>query len=65
MSGPSNAGGGTGGLVAGADYWVDPVTAGKLTATAPATAGQFQWKIGTALDTLTMLVNPGPTLFAV
>ena len=42
--------GATGGLAFGQPYWLD-VTAGKLTTTAPATAGRFVTLIGVALST--------------
>ncbi len=41
----------TGGLTAGTVYYVDPSTAGKLTATAPTTTGQFVVRVGLALST--------------
>ena len=43
--------GGTGGLVAGSVYYLDPGTAGNLTATAPTTAGQYVVRVGLALNT--------------
>lgn len=41
----------TGGLTAGTDYYLDPATAGKITATAPSTTGQYVVKVGRALST--------------
>lgn len=41
----------TGGLAAGTTYFLSAATAGKLTATAPTTVGQFVVKIGIALST--------------
>jgi hypothetical protein len=51
--------GATGGLAFGQPYWLD-VTAGKLTTTAPATAGRFVTLIGVALSTtqLRLLIQP-------
>jgi len=42
--------GGSGGLSAGSIYYLDPSTAGRLTATAPTTAGQFVVRVGKALS---------------
>lgn len=42
--------GDTGGLVAGATYWLSPNTAGNLTRTAPTTAGQYVLQIGRAIS---------------
>lgn len=50
--------GGAGGLVAGSVYYLDPSTSGRLTATAPTTAGQFVAEVGLALSTTKMHVNP-------
>lgn len=41
----------TGGLTAGAAYFLDPATAGRLTTTAPSTTGQVVAPIGLALST--------------
>ena len=41
----------TGGLVFNTKYWLDPATAGKITATPPGTAGQIAVEIGTAKST--------------
>ena len=46
--------GGAGGLVFNTIYYLDPSTAGKLTSTAPTTAGQFVKEIGIALSTTEM-----------
>jgi hypothetical protein len=40
----------TGGLTPGADYFLDPSTPGRLTTTAPTTAGQFVVRVGHALS---------------
>jgi hypothetical protein len=45
------AAGTTGGLSAGAVYYLDPDTAGLLTDTAPTTAGDFVVRVGVALST--------------
>ena len=42
----------TGGLVAGTRYYLDPDNVGKLTSTAPTTAGDFVCPLGVALSTL-------------
>ena len=44
-------------LAAGADYFLDAATAGKLTATAPTTAGQFVVQVGHAISTTKMLIG--------
>lgn len=49
--------GGTGGLVFGTLYFLDPATAGKLTATPPTTVGQFVVPVGIALSTTVMDVS--------
>jgi hypothetical protein len=41
----------TGGLTPGAMYFLDPATAGKMTTTAPTTAGQLVVKLGEAVST--------------
>lgn len=48
--------GGSGGLVFNTIYYLDPSTAGKLTSTAPTTAGQFVKEVGIALSTTEMLL---------
>lgn len=40
----------SGGLTFNSDYFLDPTTAGKITATAPSTVGQCNTRIGTALS---------------
>ncbi len=45
------------GLVAGAAYYLDASTAGKLTETPPSAGGTFLNQIGIALSTTTMLVQ--------
>lgn len=44
-------------LTAGATYFLDAAVAGKLTATAPSTAGQSIVRVGTAIDTTTLEVS--------
>lgn len=44
----------TGGLTAGADYFLDPATAGKLTTTPPSTVGQFNVYVGRAKSSTDM-----------
>lgn len=41
----------TGGLAFGVTYFLDPSTAGKITATAPTSVGQYVVEIGIALST--------------
>lgn len=41
----------TGGLTAGADYFLDPANPGQLTQTAPSAAGEFVVRVGHALST--------------
>ena len=48
----------TGGLTSGSRYYVDPSTAGKLTATPPDTTGQVLICMGKALSTTEMEVDP-------
>ena len=47
----------TGGLTAGAIYFLSSGTAGELTETAPTTAGQFVLRIGKALSTTEMEIS--------
>jgi hypothetical protein len=47
----------TGGLTAGARMFLDAATAGKITATAPSTTGQYVVSIGIALSTTELLVD--------
>lgn len=51
--------GGTGGLTAGAVYYLSASTAGQLTATAPTTSGQFVIRIGKAISTTIMDIQIG------
>jgi hypothetical protein len=48
---------GTTALTAGSLYFLDPATAGKITATPPTTAGQYAVSIGRALNTTDLLVK--------
>lgn len=43
--------GGSGGLTAGSVYYLDPSTAGLLTATAPSTTSQYVVRVGLAIST--------------
>lgn len=53
----------SGGLTAGAVYYLSAATAGLLTATAPSTAGQFAVPVGRALSTTQLeLTLPGPVV---
>lgn len=54
------AAGTTGGLTAGTVYYLSKDTAGLLTATAPSAAGQFVCRVGQAVSTTEMYVNPQP-----
>ncbi|MFA5186701.1 MAG: hypothetical protein WC551_09515 [Patescibacteria group bacterium] len=47
----------TGGLTAGTVYYLDPDTAGKITATAPTTAGDFVVRIGKAISTTELEIS--------
>lgn len=49
-----------GGLTAGTVYYLSKDTAGELTATAPSASGQFVCRVGQAVSTTEMLVNPTP-----
>lgn len=51
-----------GGLVPGVDYYLDLIT-GQVTTTAPIIDGQSVTRIGEALNSTTMLVNPEPPVF--
>lgn len=53
---------GSANLTANVPYYLSPSTAGKLTATAPSTVGQYVQEIGFALDTTTMFVKPKSTI---
>jgi hypothetical protein len=52
----------TGGLAFGTLYFVDPATAGKITATAPTTSGQYVAPIGRALSTTDLEITIAPTI---
>jgi len=54
--------GGSGGLVAGTTYYLDPATAGRLTSTAPTTAGQLVVSVGTAMSTTELLLRVEPAI---
>jgi len=54
--------GDAGGLTAGSVYYVDPDTAGKLTTTAPTTAGDFVIRVGVALSTLNLDITITPPI---
>lgn len=47
----------TGGLTADAKYWLSAAVAGRLTATAPALAGQYVVEVGIGLSTTEMNVR--------
>jgi hypothetical protein len=48
---------GTATLSAGVTYYLDPATAGRITTTAPTTAGQSVVRVGRAVDTTTLDVE--------
>jgi hypothetical protein len=50
--------GDVGGLTANAIYWLSASTAGKLTRTAPTTVGQFVVRVGIALSTTELKIEP-------
>lgn len=53
----------SGGLTFNTIYYLDPATAGKITATPPATAGQFSVLVGRALSTTELeLTLPGQVI---
>jgi hypothetical protein len=52
----------TGGLAAGAVYYLSEATAGLLTATAPTTAGQFVVRVGVALSTVALDITIEPPI---
>lgn len=52
--------GGSGGLTKG-NYYLDPATAGKLTATPTSTTGQYLARVGLALSTTEMDIRIDPT----
>ena len=47
----------TGGLGYGVVYYLDPATAGKITSTAPTTAGQYVVRIGRAISTTELVIH--------
>lgn len=49
--------GGSGGLTPNSRYYLDSSTAGKLTATAPTTAGQYVCPVGLAISTTEMKID--------
>lgn len=54
------AAGTTGGLTKDTIYYLDPATAGKLTSTAPSTAGQFVVALGIAISTTELKIEIQP-----
>lgn len=54
--------GSTNGLVFGTLYYLDTATAGKLTATAPTTGGQYIAPLGRALSTTDFEITIGSTI---
>jgi len=54
--------GGEGGLTAGSVYYVDPDTAGMLTATAPTAAGDYVIRVGLALSTTELEISIQPPI---
>jgi hypothetical protein len=49
----------TGGLTFNTVYFLDPATAGKITATAPTTGGQYVVRIGKAISSTELVIQPG------
>ena len=47
----------TGGLGYGVVYYLDPATAGKITATAPTTVGQYVVRVGRAISTTELVIH--------
>ncbi len=54
--------GGSGGLTAGARYYLDAATAGKLTSTPTTTVSQFVAPVGIAISTTEMWIDIGSTV---
>ena len=54
--------GGSGGLVAGTVYYLDPSTAGNITSTAPTTSGQYVIRIGVALSDTELEISIRPPI---
>ena len=52
----------TGGLTAGAVYWLDPDTAGLMTETAPTTGGDYVVRIGVGLSTTELEITIQPPI---
>lgn len=52
----------TGGLTAGAKYYLSATTPGLLTTTAPTTGGQYVAAVGVAIDTITMNIDTDQTI---
>lgn len=52
----------TGGLTAGATYFLSAATAGRLTTTAPTTTGQYVAPVGIALSTVSMRLDVDRTV---
>lgn len=52
----------TGGLTAGAWYYLSKTAGGNLTQTAPSATGEFVVKVGRALSTTEMVINPEPAI---
>lgn len=50
--------GGSGGLTAGATYFLSDATAGGLTTTAPTASGNFYAKVGVALTATSLSIDP-------
>jgi hypothetical protein len=63
--GPYQASGplpGLAGLAPGATYWLDPATAGAMTATAPTAAGQHVVELGVAVSATELQVRIRPSI---
>jgi hypothetical protein len=54
--------GGSGGLTAGAVYWLDPSTAGNITDTAPTSVGQYVCRLGKAISTTELEISIEPPI---
>lgn len=52
----------TGGLTSGSPYYLDPATAGMLTATAPTTTGQFVVRVGLAISEVDLDISIQPPI---
>lgn len=51
-----------GGLTAGATYWLDSATAGKLTSTAPSASGEVVARVGLAISATELELEVGQTI---